>query len=260
MAHTAPSINITRWGDSGPEVLMIHGGPQGSAAGGAAAFAAQRQLSERGWQLVLPDRPGHGASESRGAEDIEIEARWVAEMLPTAGTHLVGHSYGACIALAAAGSRPERVRSLTLIEAPVFAAAPDDAAVDAFRQEHQDIMSADLDPIERVIRFGAMVNIPADLGPTPAREELIRMGEGLEIMRLPTEWDGGPALESVRAANVPGLIVTGGWGPAFEAIGDGLAERLGMRRRVIDSGHHFVQVVQPEFNEALEATLKAANN
>lgn len=258
MTQTAPSINVTRWGTDGPEVLMIHGGPQGSAAGGAAAFAAQQPLSARGWQLAAPDRPGHGASPSRGAEDIELDAAWVAEMLPDDGAHLVGHSYGGCIALAAARSRPEAVRSLTLIEAPVFAAAPTDVDAEAFRQEHEDIMSADLDPIERVIRFGAMVNVPQDLGPTPAPEELMRMGEGLKTMTLPTEWDGGPAIAAVAEAGLPGLIVTGGWSPAFEAIGDGLAEQMGMGRVVIDSGHHLVQIIQPGFNDALLGTLEAA--
>jgi pimeloyl-ACP methyl ester carboxylesterase len=258
MTQAAPSINVTRWGNSGPEVLMIHGGPQGSAAGGAAAFATQQPLSENGWQIVLPDRPGHAGSASRGAEDIEVDARWVAKMLPDDGAHLVGHSYGGCIALAAARSRPQAVRSLTLIEAPVFAAAPNDADVEAFRQEHEDIMSTDLDPIERVIRFGAMVNLPQDLGPMPAPEEMIRMGEGLKTMRLPTAWDGGPAIAAIADAGVPGLIVTGGWSPAFETIGDQLAEQMSMKRVVIKSGHHFVQVIQPEFNEAFEAILEAA--
>jgi pimeloyl-ACP methyl ester carboxylesterase len=257
MPETAPPINVTRWGTTGPLVLMIHGGPQGSAVGGVAAFAGQRSLSERGWQIVVPDRPGHGGSPSRGPEDMEQDAEWVAEMLPSEGAHIVGHSYGGCVALAAAASRPDAVRSLTLIETPIFAVAPDDPSVQAFREEHEQIMAAHLTPIERVARFAVMVRLPQNLGPMPSPDELTRMGDALTTMRLPTQWDGGPAIEVVAHARVPGLIVTAGWSPAFETIGDALARRLSMSRVVIDAGHHFPQV-RPEFNDALEACLARA--
>ena len=51
-----------------------------------------------------------------------MDAIWAAEMVGES-SHLVGHSYGGLIALAAAALRPTVVRSLTLIEAPVFSAA-----------------------------------------------------------------------------------------------------------------------------------------
>jgi len=134
------SIHVTRWGSSGPQVLMIHGGPQGGPGGGAQIFAAQRPLADRGWQLVLPDRPGHGQSPSRGPEDMEVDGKWAADMLG-ASSHLVGHSYGALVALVAAGLRPDAVRSLTLIEAPLIAAAPDHSDVKAFVEEQVRILS-----------------------------------------------------------------------------------------------------------------------
>ena len=57
-----PELHVTRWGDSGSTVVMIHGGAQGSSVGGDRCFAAQQRLAERGWQVVVPDRPGHGKS------------------------------------------------------------------------------------------------------------------------------------------------------------------------------------------------------
>jgi len=47
------------------------------------------------------------------------------------GVHLVGYSYGGLSAVLAASSQPQTVRSLTVIEAPLWAAAPDDPEVQA---------------------------------------------------------------------------------------------------------------------------------
>ena len=127
---TTDGIHVTRLG-SGTPVLMVHGSGQGNPLGGAQHWACQAPLAEQGFELILPDRPGHGQSPTRGPEDFELDAVWVAEMLGD-GAHLVGHSYGGVTALCAAGLRPEAVRSLTLVEAPAFSAAGDDPAAMAF--------------------------------------------------------------------------------------------------------------------------------
>ena len=89
MSQNLPEgLHVTRWG-SGSPVLLIHGGPQGGPNGGETAWAKQRPLADEGWELVLPDRPGHARSPSQGPENIEHDAVWVAEMLGD-GMHLVG--------------------------------------------------------------------------------------------------------------------------------------------------------------------------
>jgi pimeloyl-ACP methyl ester carboxylesterase len=50
-------------------VISVHGGAQGSN------FSAQRALADRGWQLVVPDRPGHGRSPDPGRPRIAAEVR-----------------------------------------------------------------------------------------------------------------------------------------------------------------------------------------
>src|SRR5262249_55746897 len=90
-------IEITRVG-TGPPVVMVHGSAQGGRVSGQDYWRYQLPLADRGWELVLPSRPGHGPSPTRGPEDLEVDAVWVAELLGD-GAHLVGHSYGAAIAM-----------------------------------------------------------------------------------------------------------------------------------------------------------------
>src|ERR1700678_2806029 len=110
------NIHITRWGTTGPKIVLIHGGAQGNKYfGGDRHFTAQQRLGED-YELVVPDRPGHGRSPYPGRpDDAEADGAWVAELLGD-GAHLVGHSFGACVALAAAAIKPSVVRSLTMIE------------------------------------------------------------------------------------------------------------------------------------------------
>ena len=58
------AVHITRWGEAGPRVVLIHGGVQGSSLSGAGHFTAQQRLAAQGFQLIVPDRPGHGKSPS----------------------------------------------------------------------------------------------------------------------------------------------------------------------------------------------------
>src|SRR5271165_1608312 len=95
---------------SGPPVVLVHG----SVLGATATWRHQLALAER-WTLRLPNRPGFGASPPLERGDFEREAPLIAEVLGD-GAHLVGHSYGAVIAICAAALRPEAVRSLTVTE------------------------------------------------------------------------------------------------------------------------------------------------
>jgi pimeloyl-ACP methyl ester carboxylesterase len=258
---TTADIHLTRWG-GGPRVVMVHGGAQGGPAGGEHQFAAQRPLADQGWELVLPDRPGHGRSPSRGPEDLELEAKWVAELVGP-GAHLVGHSYGGAIALCAAMLRPFATRSLTLIEAPILSVAADHPDVRAFRAQIEAAIAPE-DPIAVMISFSQVAGIPVELlKPTPGPEQLARMGEGLRQMRPPYTWNASAAIGTVAAACIPVLVVTGGWNPAFEVIADELVRRLSAQRLLIDAGHHFPHLVAggtgnvagSEFNDTIHDFL-----
>src|SRR5258707_7176449 len=105
----APDLEVMREG-CGPPVLLIHG----SVVGAGRTWRHQLALVGS-WTLAMPNRPGFGASRPLARGDFEAEAPLFAALLGD-GAHLVGHSYGAVIALYAAALRPGAVRSLTVSE------------------------------------------------------------------------------------------------------------------------------------------------
>jgi pimeloyl-ACP methyl ester carboxylesterase len=133
---------------------------------------------------------------------MDVDAIWAAEMVGES-SHRVGHSYGGLIVLAAAALRPTVVRSLTLIEAPVFSAPEDDPHVQAARAEQARILTAELEPLQRLMEFGAFAMIPREELGVPTMEQLIAMGQGLAQMRSPSDWDGGAALGTIIRAKIP---------------------------------------------------------
>jgi pimeloyl-ACP methyl ester carboxylesterase len=81
--------------------------------------------------MIAPDMPGHGKSgawDHRG--DLHDQVTAIALDCLGDGGHVIGHSFGATIALRLAIEAPDLVHSLTLIEPVLFAAAGEsDASV-----------------------------------------------------------------------------------------------------------------------------------
>ncbi|MBX3635307.1 MAG: alpha/beta hydrolase [Rubrivivax sp.] len=102
----------------GDPVVCLH-----SSAGSSAQWRGlAKTLAER-WQVLCPDLHGHGRSPAwpAGAGDtLHTDAAAVAALAGPGRLHLVGHSYGAAVALQIALRHPERVRSLTLYEPVLF--------------------------------------------------------------------------------------------------------------------------------------------
>ncbi len=252
------SIHITRWGHSGPKVILVHGSAQGSRVGGERHFSAQERLAGRGWQLLVPDRPGHGRSaDPHRPDDAEADGEWVANLLED-GAHLVGHSFGGCVALAAAAKRPSAVRSLTLIEPGMLSLPKGDGRVTRFlvRVGMALVFSTSAG---RALRFSQLMRIPPEVRGGSDREELARMGRAIARLKPPSRQTLQRELETVRREGIPLWVVTGGWSPALEATADAVAACGGGQRRVIPSEHHFPQHISDAFNDALEAFMKQSD-
>ena len=78
--------------------------------------------------LTAFDMPGHGQSPKwNGIDDIHDLCMVIALPLMPSAVDLIGHSFGATVALRLAIEHPEQVRSLSLYEPVLFAAARDTA-------------------------------------------------------------------------------------------------------------------------------------
>jgi pimeloyl-ACP methyl ester carboxylesterase len=235
----------------GPPVLFIHG----DIVGPELTWRKQRELADR-WSLIIPSRPGFGESPPLDRNDFEVEAPMFAELLGE-GAHLVGHSYGAVIALLVAAQRPDAVRSLTVSEPGclrVAAGTPvvDEMIVNGERLfEHADEIPSD--DFLRLFRGGAgsAYGTPDDLP-----DELLH---GVELLkRERPSWEAEIPTEALATAGFPVLVLSGGHSTAFEAVCDSLAESLSAEREVIPGRGHTVPSTGAPYNERLEAFMRAA--
>lgn len=116
-----PSLFIDEQGDEGgvPAVLLHSSGLSGRQFRRLAGT-----LAGSGLRVLSPDLTGHGRSPALGESETFSFARdvaWLVQLLAQRGpAHLIGHSYGAFIALQAARQAPASVRSLTLFEPVAF--------------------------------------------------------------------------------------------------------------------------------------------
>lgn len=113
-------MSVRHWGKGPDTALMLHC----TLAQGAAWAGIARHL--RGTlSMAAPDLLCHGDGPDhdpdRDFHDAATQA--AATHLPDDPTHLIGHSFGATIALRLALDAPHRVKSLTLIEPVLFCAS-----------------------------------------------------------------------------------------------------------------------------------------
>jgi pimeloyl-ACP methyl ester carboxylesterase len=246
-ALTAADLDVERLGD-GPPVVLVHG----SIVDARRTWHRQLELADE-WALCIPNRPGFAGSPPLARGDFEVEAPLMAELLGD-GAHLVGHSYGAVIALLAAAARPEAVRSLTVSEPGSLRLAAGDPAV--------DLMIAQGDELYRrrgEITLRGFVQL-FRAGAHSARETPDELPDWLErgarlVMEERPPWEADIPLDDLAAAPFPKLVVSGDHSPAFEAVCDVLAERVGAERAVIGGRGHTIPSTGAPYNERLRAFL-----
>jgi pimeloyl-ACP methyl ester carboxylesterase len=243
-------LAVERVGE-GPSILFIHG----DIVGPSLTWRKQRELAER-WRLLIPSRPGFGDSAPLERNDFEVEAPMFAELLGD-GAHLVGHSYGAVIALLAAAERPEAVRSLTVSEPGCLRVAAGTPVVDEMiangKLLFENASSIPSGEFLKLFRGGAG---SAYGTPDQLPEELMH---GVELLKSERpSWEAEIPLEQLAAADFPVLVLSGGHSDAFEAVCDALAEALSAERAVVTGRGHTVPSTGAPYNERLEAFLIAA--
>jgi pimeloyl-ACP methyl ester carboxylesterase len=240
------AIAVVRVG-AGPEVLLVHGG-----ASPRTTWSGLEALTGR-WTLALAHRRGYPPSPepASGRQDFEVDA---ADLMPSLESrpHVVAHSYGVLGALIAATRRPRDVRSLTLIEPPLYYLLPDDPEVAHLEGIGDAVLTDGLQTEPGVLReFLRLAGSPdVDDGPLP--EEVAKGVRRAHGGRLPGE--ARPSLGVLRDAGVPSLVASGAHTPALERICDALATELRGERVVAPGAGHFVAAA-PGFAALLERFL-----
>jgi len=113
-------IEVRRYGAGGPLVAVLHGGP--GAPGSAASLA--HDLADRFMVLEPWQRRSGGPALTVAQHAADLDA-----VFPD-GAALVGHSWGAMLALSFAAAQPGRARSLALVGCGTY----DPAAREAFQR------------------------------------------------------------------------------------------------------------------------------
>lgn len=107
-------------------------------------------FAARGWNVLAPDLPGHGASGGAPLAAIEDMADWLVALLDAACAEralLAGHSMGSLVALETASRAPQRVSGLALLGS-AFPMKVADALLATAREDEQAA-------IEMVARWSA---------------------------------------------------------------------------------------------------------
>ena len=251
----ATPVHVTVWDEAGvgaPAVVMVHG----TMTWGTDAFEAQRSLAER-YHLLVMDRRGFGGSPDIDRSDYEVDAADVVELLGD-GAHLVGHSYGSVVAMLAAASCPQAVRSLALIEPSAYRLAEHDPAVaDALERNRKSLgdLPEDMTPEEflRLSTKSIGIAMPA---PTPHRLRAVRTA-----MRERPSWEAEIPVEPLASAPWPKLVISGTWesassdyralaGEALMACASIVAECIGGTLLRVPGAAHDPHREQPEIVNA----------
>jgi pimeloyl-ACP methyl ester carboxylesterase len=231
-------------------VVFVHG----SVGNGDAAWVEQRPLSEE-FELVVLNRPGFPPGPLVDRVDFEEHAEWVVERMRR-GDHLCGASYGGVISLYAAAQAPD-LRSLTVVEPPVFGIAADRPEAVEFVGRLKPLWSdGPREPRAFLAAFHEVAGRAVEL-PDPLPSEQHQGAQILMIERGP--WEAEPPLDELRAARFPKLVVSGGWNPAFDAVCDVLEERLAAERAVVPGRGHLPQLLGEPFNDVLRDFLRRAS-
>jgi pimeloyl-ACP methyl ester carboxylesterase len=245
-------------------LVLVHG----DFGDGFDTWAETARLLAGRRRAIIVDRPGFGVA--LGSDDrftIAGDAAYLEQLVDDLGLksfHLVGHSYGALVALELATRQPHRMRSLHLIEPPLLSLLASD---DEARRMDRDIRA-----IQN--RHGEV----GDEATTAAFFPMIGATRVVERLRGTSEWNRlcGYAARFARSEpagdypatnldrlprDVPIALYSGGRShPVLRGVVATLAERLPEAHCTdIPSAGHAVQMAGPDFVEPLLARATTAD-
>jgi pimeloyl-ACP methyl ester carboxylesterase len=245
----AQRMSALVWGQTPPELVLVHGGAQNAHTWDTVALALGRPL-------VALDLPGHGHSDWKAdgayhptqmASDVAVA---VEALAPNAAA-VVGMSMGGLTSIALASQRPDLVRRLALVDVTPGVDEVKGAAIAAFVSGPQSFASFDEilartiehNPTrsESSLRRGVLHNAvqQAD-GSWRWRYDLGRRPEGARLAVAPL-WDD---LESIKA---PLVLYRGSLSPVVDDadVAELLRRRPDAKIVVVEGAGHSIQGDRP---------------
>jgi pimeloyl-ACP methyl ester carboxylesterase len=239
----------------GPSLVFVHG----SFGSGLETFRNQLSLADAR-RVIIVDRRGYGGS-SGVSDGWPIDTEDLVALLERVGpAHVVGHSYGAVVALLAAARAREQVLSLVVIEPPAFELARGDPDADATTAAMKPVYerARDLDAAQFAREWAETRGMPReriDAWLASLDEAGWAAAEATRRERWPGD---APIPVGVLAqAAFPVVVVRGGYdghrrgGRDFAAVCTRLADGVGGRLVVFDRSTHTPQSEEPEAFNAL---------
>lgn len=240
------SIDYQEAGD-GPAILFVAGSYSTLAAWGG----LQKGLPPE-YRFVATSLCGYGATdETRSLDElgIEHEVRVVEAVARHVGApvHLVGHSFGATVALAAALAGAVEVCSLTTFEANPIPLVRERGRVDLYESVQQ--MSADFEAAHNAGEWdaaGRIIDFWGHEGAFAAMPEVVqdycRATTFANVLDWRTDYSFDALMSDYAQLTMPVLLVRGALANAVMVeITDALQESLpNARSAVIDGAGHFL--------------------
>ena len=263
MMDVPQPVATREFGDGPLHILALH-----CTLAHSGAWRGLAGLLE-GTTLIAPDMLSHGRSPDwDGQGDFQDRSVAAVSHLLEPGMDIIGHSFGATIALRLAVAHPEKVRSLTLIEPVFFAVALQDAP--DLLADHDALAG----PFADALRAGDAA-LGARLfnrmwshgGPRwPDLPEALRAAMTRAIHVVPACRDaiyddlaGMLAPGVLGRVQAPCLLLRGSrTHPVIAAVNDGLARRLpDASSVVIEGAGHMLPISHPEATADALKTLFA---
>lgn len=263
MTHPKPFV---REGGAGPEVVCLHSN--------ASSSSQWRGLIDRlspSHHVLAPDSYGSGKSPEWPSDrfiSLSDEVALIEPVLAVAGTPvvLVGHSYGAAVALMAALARPDRVRALALYEPTLFslidAQGPPPNAADGIRAA-VGLASAALDRGHRDAAAEAFIDYWMGDGSWAGTPEPRKQAIAASIVNV-RRWGHAlfsepTPLAALRRLDIPVLYMVGGRSTASaHGVADLMLSALpDVQTLRFDELGHMGPITHPEkVNAAIEAFIE----
>jgi pyruvate dehydrogenase E2 component (dihydrolipoamide acetyltransferase) len=251
-------ISYAGAGEDGDVILLVHG-----YGGDRNSWLFLQEPLAAKYRVYALDLPGHGTSaKDVGDGALGVLADAVTGVLDALGAdraHLVGHSMGGAVALAAAARDPGRIVSLTLIAPSGFGAEINAGYLRGFAGAQT---RRELKPVAVQLFADESLVTRQLVDDLLAYKRLDGVDESLQAL-LGTLLDG----DAQRGDSAAALAALGGampvtvvWGRADRIIPAAQAESVtGAVRHLIDGAGHMPQMERPaEVQAAIEETIARA--